>query len=227
MCLYVVCMTLFKRRIHTSYMHIHTRKVSHIHANTYSYIHIWIEICACMLYVWPFLNVEYIHHTCTYMTHTGIWNLIYTAYRILCICMYHIVSGLYLFNAFVSACIYSCICMYVMAFACICMYEPANLPGNTLEGALRLSVRLPGCLCCWQGLCSTHFQFTWWKDYNFFKAQPLPTRGSQWARSWPTCWCKIGGCQTPDARRGRRCPLKNRRPHTLISYLDIFGVSVS
>ena len=115
-------------------MHIHTQKMSHIHANTYSYIQIWIEICACMLYVWPFLDVEYIHHTCKYMTHTGMWNVIYTAYRILCICMYHIVSGLYLFNAFVSACIYSCICMYVMAFACICMYEPANLPGNTLGG---------------------------------------------------------------------------------------------
>ena len=76
-------------------------------------------------------------HTCTYM-HIQEWeNLIYTVYRISCICMYPIVSDLYLFNAFVSACIYSCICMYVMVFACICMYEPEYLPGGTLEGRHR------------------------------------------------------------------------------------------
>jgi len=117
-------------------MHIHAQKMTHIHANTYTYIQIWIEICACMLYVWPFLNVEYIHHTCTYMQHTGMWNLIYTAYRISCICIYDIVSDLYLFNTYVSACIYSCLCMYVIVFACICMYEQEyhDLPGDTLEG---------------------------------------------------------------------------------------------
>ena len=35
---------------------------------------------------------------------------------LVCICMYHFVSALYLFkfNAFVSASIYLCICMYVL-----------------------------------------------------------------------------------------------------------------
>jgi hypothetical protein len=174
-------------------MHIHAQKMTHIHANTYTYIQIWIEICACMWYVWPFFYVEYIHHTCTYMQHTGMWNLIYTAYRISCICIYDIVSDLYLFNTYVSACIYSCICMYVIVFACICMYEQEyhDLPGDTLEGRHRD--------CLWDckavrlrvGLCSTHFQFTWSKDFIFFKAPPPPTRGSQWARSWPTCWFRI------------------------------------
>ena len=105
----------------------HTCKYIHIHT------HMDWFMCLYVVYM-TLLNVEYIHHTCTYMTHTGMWNLIYTAYRISCICMYPIVSDLYLFDTFVSACIHSCICMYVIVFACICMYEPEYLPGDTLEG---------------------------------------------------------------------------------------------
>ena len=122
-------------------MHIiYTHTCTYIHpktSNTYKIQDIWIDISyvSCMYVVcMTLLNVEYIHHTCTYMTHTGMCNLIYTAYRISCICMYRIVSALYLFSAFASARIYSCICMYVIVFACICMYEQEYLPGNTLEG---------------------------------------------------------------------------------------------
>ena len=113
---------------------IHTHTSTYIHqktSNTYKIQDIWIDILpvSCMYFVcMTLLNVEYIHHTCTYMQNTGMCNLIYTAYRNSCICMYRIVSALYLFSAFVSACIYllvySCTCMYVMIFACIYMYEP-------------------------------------------------------------------------------------------------------
>ena len=121
----------------TTYIHIHAHTYTQkhqIHTRYRTYGMIYVLYLVCILYVWPFLNVEYIHHTCTYMTHTGMCNLMYTAYRISCICMYLIVSALYLFSAFVSACIHSCISMYVVVFACICMYEQEYLPGDTLEG---------------------------------------------------------------------------------------------
>jgi len=175
-------------------MHIHTQKMSHIHANTYSYIQIWIEICACMLYVWPFLDVEYIHHTCKYMTHTGMWNVIYTAYRISCICMYHIVSDLYLFNEFVSVCIFAVsACMSWNLLVSACMDRHIILPGDKL--------RLEGC----------HWDCLW--DCQ--------------AVSATLC----GAVRVCAAHISNSHDEKNRymqiHAHTYISYLDIFGVSVS
>ena len=110
-----------------TYKHIHTPKIIKYIQDTCNMD--WYIACICLYFgCITLLNVEYNTHTYTYMPHTGICNLIHTAYRISCICMYHVVSALYRFNAFVSACIYllvySCICMYVMIFACICMYEP-------------------------------------------------------------------------------------------------------
>ena len=110
-----------------TYKHIHTPKIIKYIQDTCNMD--WYIACICLYFgCITLLNVEYNTHTYTYMPHTGICNLIHTAYRFACICMYHFVSALYLFNAFVSACIYllvySCICMYVMIFACICMYEP-------------------------------------------------------------------------------------------------------
>jgi len=99
---------------------IHAYTSTYIHqksSNTYKIHAIWIEILhvSCMYFVCiTLLNVEYNTHTYTYMPHTGICNLIHTAYRFACICMYHFVSALYLFNAFVSASVYLCICMYVL-----------------------------------------------------------------------------------------------------------------
>ena len=87
---------------------IYTHTCTYIHpktSNTYKIQEIWIDISpvSCMYLVcMTLLNVEYIHHTCTYMTHTGMCNLIYTAYRISCICMYHIV------------------CMYLCMYHIIC-----------------------------------------------------------------------------------------------------------
>ena len=114
------------------YRQIHARKEYTVYAqHTYTYKHIhtpksikyiqdtcnmdWYIACICLYFVCiTLLNVEYDNHTCTYMTHTGFCNLIHTAYRFACICMYHFVSALYLCNAFVSASIYLCICMYVL-----------------------------------------------------------------------------------------------------------------
>ena len=77
---------------------IHAYTSTYIHqksSNTYKIHVIWIEILhvSCMYFVCiTLLNVEYNTHTYTYMPHTGICNLIHTAYRISCICMYHVVS---------------------------------------------------------------------------------------------------------------------------------------
>ena len=134
----------------------------------------WCIACICMYFVCitP-LIVEYNNHTYTYMTHTGICNLIHTAYRFSCICRYHIVSALYLFNAFVSACIYllvySCICMYVTWYLPVsaCMNQ-ISASGYARETPLKLSVRLPGCV--W--FCAAHWhipipvKLEWSKDFE-------------------------------------------------------------
>ena len=139
-------------------IHTHTctyiAKKHQIHTRYTTYGLMYVMYLVCILYVWPFLNVEYIHHTCTYMTHTGMCNLIYTAYRISCICMYHIVSMylpcIYLMHLYLHVSIHVSACMtwYLLVSACMIQYEQEYLPGYTLEGRHWLSVRLPGCPWC-------------------------------------------------------------------------------
>jgi hypothetical protein len=57
MCLYVVCMTLFKRQIHTSYMHIHDtyRNVAitrHLHQKCLSMKCSYVHVSACICRYW-------------------------------------------------------------------------------------------------------------------------------------------------------------------------------
>ena len=110
------------------HIHAHTYTKKHqIHTRYRTYELIYVLYLVCILYVWPFLNVEYIHHTCTYMKHTGMCNLIYTAYRISCICMYHIV------------------CMYLCMYHIICMYLPCIYLMHLYLG---LSIYVSACMSC-------------------------------------------------------------------------------
>ena len=115
---------------------------------------------------------------------------------------------MYLHVCLVSACI-------DIVFACICMYKQEYLPGDTLKGCHWACETVRGA----GRFCAAHISNSKIKIY-FFRAPPPPTPGSQWARSWPTCWCRTGGCRTPDARRGRRCPLENRRPCEATCFLE-------
>ena len=89
------------RKEHIKYAQ-HTYTYKHIHTpKSIKYIHDtcnmdWYIACICLYFVCiTLLNVEYNTHTYTYMPHTGICNLIHTAYRFACICM-HVHVWLYL-----------------------------------------------------------------------------------------------------------------------------------
>ena len=87
----------------TTYIHIHAHtytKKHQIHTRYRTYGLIYVLYLVCILYVWPFLNVEYMHHTCTY-----IWYTQHTEFHVsVCILLY--LTCIYLMHLYLHVSIY-------------------------------------------------------------------------------------------------------------------------
>jgi hypothetical protein len=183
-----------EKKIHTKYIHIHTRiwlEYIHIHANMDWYIpYMWYvstskrsnihnilthtdkiqthtQLCSFNTYkinIWLYWYVSV--YMCISVCIIAVSACIYFDAALVCICMYQscICQCMYLFDTVVSACIYVCICMYVLVYA----QEYAS------RAPLRLFLRLSVVLWCWS-LCSTYSKFLTQNEgfYFFQSADPF------------------------------------------------------